>query len=310
MMRYLLTLLALIGVSLVFAQKEIPPRFANEQELTQNLRRLSQEQAAIDLLAPLIQLKDSPSAQSALRLALTTLKAEGVPVLAEALNRIEKHRKINASNKKETLAREAQYLDVGKQITQLQTLQTLLKNNTTENIDVQTELNFYQLRPDMRIAELGAGDPAFAKQLLKNLTPEHYYLNDIDPLAVQMMSDFFHLWSEKTGAVPILGESHSTQLEGQNLDAIIIRNALHHFDELPAMLASIQTSLAPEGKLLLKETFTESCYGLCCPDLRPEAELLQALEKAGFRLHRRSAIYEETATWHLLEFFTPKNPHH
>lgn len=310
MIRYLLTLLALIGVSLAFAQNAIPPRFANEQELAQNLRRLSQEQAAIDLLAPLPRLKNSPSAHSALRLALTTLKTEGVPTLAEALNRIEKHRKVNASGKKEALAREAQYLDLEKQITQLRTLQTLLESETTEKTTVQAELDFYQLRAEMRIAELGAGDPAFAKQLLKRLTPEQYYLNDIDPLAVQMMSDFFHLWSAKIEAVPILGESHSTQLEGQNLDAIIIRNALHHFDELPTMLTSIQESLAPEGKLLLKETFTESCYGLCCPDLRPEAELLRALERAGFRLHRREAIYEETATWHLLEFSTQKNPHH
>jgi SAM-dependent methyltransferase len=311
MMRYFLILLFFFTFAgLAFAQKTISPRFASEQALSQHLNQLLLEQQSINLLAPFDDLSDSPSIQSALFLAIARVKGENSPSLASTLDRIEQRRKIKPVNREEALALEAKYLELNRKITPLRQLRDLLSDDTQEDHVLREELAFYQLSSGLRMAELGAGDPTFAKQVLSQLRPQQYYLNDIDPAAVQIIRDFFHLWPVQVPATPILGESRSTGLEGQDLDVIIIRNALHHFNELPAMLTSIKASLAPEGRLFIKETFFESCYGLCCPDIRPEAELLQALEQAGFELLRRSAIHETSTTWHLLEYSTSPKAHH
>lgn len=303
MMRYFLALLFFFTFAgPTFAQKTISPRFTNEQALSQQLNQLILEQQAINLLAPFDDWSDSPSTQSALLLAITRLKGENKPSLAAVLDRIEQRRKINPANREAALALEAKYLELNRKITPLRQLRDLLSDNSPADDSLREELAFYLLKSNLRMAELGTGDPIFAKQVLSQLRPQRYYLNDIDPAAMQMIHDFFHLWPVKAPTSPVLGESYSTGLEGQGLDVIIVRNALHHFNELPAMLSSIKASLGPEGRLLLKETFTESCYGLCCPDIRPEAELIHTLEQAGFVLNRRSSIQETSTTWHLLEY--------
>lgn len=297
-------------LSTAFAQKVLAPRFSNEEQLNQRLNYLQEQQQAIDFSSPFGDLLESSAAQSALHLAITKIKTEKKPSLETTLNRIQQHHSISQEAKAKAVALENLYLQLDKERTGLRQLQALLSDTPENAVAFSQELSFYQLGSGMRIAEIGAGDPAFAKQVLETQSPKAYFINDIDPVAVQMMSDFFQLWSATSPVIPILGASRHTQLEGEQLDVIIIRNALHHFEELPEMLISIRKSLAPNGRLLLKETFIESCYGLCCPAIRSEKEILAALEKAGFKKQDSSLIHEQTTTWHLLEFSGVREPHH
>ncbi|MEO0340203.1 MAG: hypothetical protein AAF242_13455, partial [Bacteroidota bacterium] len=100
----------------------------------------------------------------------------------------------------------------------------------------------------------------------------------------------------------IQGSASSTYLEGYNLDAIIIRNAIHHFGDLSNMLRSIKASLHADGVLYLKEAFDGDCQKDCCPHLMEKAMLFQQLEAHGFQLQEQQILQETTTKWHLLAF--------
>lgn len=300
MLRIALLLIGPLLFCSASAQVVLKPRFEQRSELEAQLKDLLTQQQQILPLAPFPLTELPQTAQQVLLRAMERLD-HNETALAAAMQQIEKYRDLSRVDRTEVLRREQAYLAIRRKIGSLQHLLEWLDAPLLFDPSTAQELRFYRLGTGMRIAETGAGDPAFARQLLAQLSPGVYFLNDIDSNQVQLISDFFHLSSPPSPIIPVLGESHSTRLEGQNLDAVIIRNALHHFEALPAMLAAIQQSLAPGGRLLIKETFIESCYGLCCPQLRSEAELLQALQEAGFVVCRRSAIHADSTTWHLLE---------
>ena len=305
MLRIVLLLISLLLFCAASAQVVVEPRFDHKSELEAQLKDLLAQKQQILPLAPFALTELPQTARQVLDLARERLDRNEA-TLATAMQQIEKHCDLSAINRTEVLHREQAYLNIHRKIGSLQQLLEWLDAPQPLDPTTTQELSFYLPGIGMRIAEIGAGDPTFARQLLAQLSPEAYFLNDIDPNQVQLISDFFHLSSPSKPIVPVLGESHSTRLEGQNFDAIIIRNALHHFESLPLMLSSIQQSLAPNGRLLIKETFIESCYGLCCPDLRAEAELLKALKEAGFVVCRRSTIHTDSTTWHLLELQSTK----
>lgn len=302
MVRILLYFYPFLFCCSAFAQKTVAPRFDNEDQLQEliNTRILQRQQ--IDILAPFNQADLSENTLMQLYLAVSKVLGEKKPVMEAEMVRIEKYRDLSGVDKEAVLRLEKVYLELDREITRLRSLSGLLYDPITEDPLVRQEIDFYRLSPKGRIAEIGAGSPAFAKQLINTCSPKTYYLNDIDTLAVQLMADYSHFQTGKTDLIPLLGASQNTQLEGKNLDVILIRNSVHHFEYLPEMLSSIQKSLSSDGRLLIKETFVGTCYGLCCPDLIVHQDFMKALELAQFSLVRQSTLIDETATWHLFEF--------
>lgn len=163
------------------------------------------------------------------------------------------------------------------------------------------ELTAYQIQPEERIAEVGAGDASFARELLKNNHPIFLYLNDINARALKKIA-----WSLEHDPIFLNTSSHvsvikgsliSTGLEGKKLNKIIIRDAFHHFDRKMAMLASIRQSLDKKGKLYLFEAYKEECKSDCCPVLLSREDIMKDMSDGGFYLSEEKPLLQN-GQWH------------
>lgn len=163
------------------------------------------------------------------------------------------------------------------------------------------EIKCYQVRPGEKIAEIGAGDAAFAHRLLRQEPRIQLWLNDISRSALHKLQ-----WSlrhdpvlRKAQAVlhVVAGNSRSTRLEGLALDKVIIRDAFHHFEHPAAMISSIQRSLQLQGRVFLFERYREECQVNCCPQLLTRTQLLRPWQQQGFRLLAETPIYHQESWW-------------
>jgi SAM-dependent methyltransferase len=163
------------------------------------------------------------------------------------------------------------------------------------------ELQVYQIHRDERIAEVGAGDASFARELLKNNQQISLYLNDINTRAVkniQWSLDHDPIFLNTTSHVSVIkGSLISTGLEGKKLNKIIIRDAFHHFDRKTAMLASIRQSLDKNGKLYLFERYKEECKNDCCPILLSREDIMKDMSDNGFFLSEEKPMLQN-GQWH------------
>ncbi len=194
------------------------------------------------------------------------------------------------------------------QLTQKDQLDLLLADlepSTTSSITA-VELDFYQISNGYKVGELGAGDLSFIHQLSSQMENGVFYVNDILPTSVQDFATVFHLspFYQKQSSTfhAVQGSASSTYLEGRNLDVMIIRNAIHHFEDLPNMLRSIKASLHADGILYLKEAFDGDCQKDCCPHLMEKNHLLLQLERQGFQLQEQQTFQNAGTKWHLLAF--------
>ena len=177
-----------------------------------------------------------------------------------------------------------------------------------ESKSIQSELDWYDVQPNEKIGEIGAGDLHFAASLNRDVSGVEYYINEVDFDKLQAINYLltYHPFLQKGSIFPVLGSSSSTGLEGVNLDKIIIRNAMHHFDQPLKMLASIDKSLKGGGTLFVKEKFEHACHFGCCPFLFAENRFLQLLKDTNFTLvNRTTMIGKDRDLWHLFQFQKP-----
>ncbi len=187
---------------------------------------------------------------------------------------------------------------------------TAIEKNTADKkyipSDETDELEAYQLHPFERIAEVGAGDASFARELLKSNKEVSLFLNDINTRALKniqwsLVHDSIFLNSTNRVSV-VKGSLTSTGLEGEKLNKIIIRDAFHHFDRKTAMLASIRKSLDKNGKLYLFEAYKEECKNDCCPVLQSREDIMKNMSDGGFYLSREKPLLQNGQWHYVLEF--------
>jgi SAM-dependent methyltransferase len=121
------------------------------------------------------------------------------------------------------------------------------------------ELSQYQLPAGAKVAEIGAGDGVFGLYLFFAQKDIQLFLNEVSQERVGEICNTLLLLNkqEREQVTPVAGTSHSTLLEGKELDAVIMRNAFHHFSDPEAMLNSIQAAIHPGGAVYLLEQFKE-----------------------------------------------------
>jgi ubiquinone/menaquinone biosynthesis C-methylase UbiE len=108
-----------------------------------------------------------------------------------------------------------------------------------------------ELRPGMRVADVGAGDGGYAVELAERVGPSgHVYATEISQERLAEISQ----------AAAVAGLSNITVIEGTvsrtNLpeaccDAIVTRFVYHHLDDAPAINADLVPRLRPGGRLLI-----------------------------------------------------------
>lgn len=117
--------------------------------------------------------------------------------------------------------------------------------------EVQQLVDWLEVEPGMRVADLGAGDGRFALALAQRVGPDgHVYATEISRERLE----------EMRAAVAQQGRQNVTVLEGAvsrtNLpdaccDAVFSRNVYHHLTEPGAINGDVLRALRPGGRLLV-----------------------------------------------------------
>ena len=110
-------------------------------------------------------------------------------------------------------------------------------------------LDALHLKPDMTVADIGAGSGLFARLMSQRVAPSGtVYAVDISKNMID------HI--EKTARdIPnlkaVLGDPHSPRLQPNSLDLVSIIDSYHHFEYPQDMLQEIKKALRPTGFLVL-----------------------------------------------------------
>ena len=257
-----------------------------------------------------LQRADSENVRFYLELALRDSAAGDQQSLRRMLDRLEARRSLEALDLDALLALEARLGKVNAALARLQELYRYAGPAMaaylpdTARRDLREEFVFYDLQPGSRIAELAAGDGAFAAAIAATVPVATLFINELDrhrldQIAYQVQYNPVY---RRTRALAIGGTATATGLEDQELDVVIIRNAVHHFEHLEEMLYAIRQSMADGARLLLRERFREDCREDCCPLLISREALYNRLERAGFHLADHRELSAPDGPWTLMRW--------
>jgi ubiquinone/menaquinone biosynthesis C-methylase UbiE len=119
----------------------------------------------------------------------------------------------------------------------------------TADAEVPELVKLFELKPGMTIADVGAGFGAWTVRFAKVLGPSgRVYATDLGQPQLAALRDYTA--REKLSNVTVIeGAVNSTNLPALCCDAILIRDAYHHFTEPEAIIKSLSAALKPGGRL-------------------------------------------------------------
>lgn len=121
----------------------------------------------------------------------------------------------------------------------------------TAAIEVPRLVELLQLKPGMTIADVGAGFGAWTVAFGKYVGPNgRVYATDIG----QKQLAFLREYTKKEGLANVMvleSAERSANLPANCCDAVLIRDAFHHFTAPDDFLKSVAASLKPGGRLAL-----------------------------------------------------------
>jgi ubiquinone/menaquinone biosynthesis C-methylase UbiE len=119
----------------------------------------------------------------------------------------------------------------------------------TAEAEVPELVKLFELKPGMTIADVGAGFGAWTVRFAKVLGPSgRVFATDLGQAQLTALRDY--TTREGLANVTVIeGAVNSTNLPALCCDAILIRDAYHHFTEPAAMIKSVSAALKPGGRL-------------------------------------------------------------
>jgi ubiquinone/menaquinone biosynthesis C-methylase UbiE len=116
-------------------------------------------------------------------------------------------------------------------------------------LEIPELVTLLDLKPGMRVADVGAGFGAWTVRLAKLVGPSgHVYATDIGAAQLASLRDYTK--REGLSNVTVLeGAADSTNLPAVCCDAILIRDAYHHLTQPEKIVASMAAALKPGGRL-------------------------------------------------------------
>jgi ubiquinone/menaquinone biosynthesis C-methylase UbiE len=119
------------------------------------------------------------------------------------------------------------------------------------DIEVPQLVELLELKPGMSVADVGAGFGAWTMRLSRWIGPAgRVYATDVGAQQLAALRDA--ATREKLENVTVIeGGPGATNLPAQCCDAILIRDAYHHFTQPDALVRSVAASLKPGGRLAI-----------------------------------------------------------
>jgi cyclopropane fatty-acyl-phospholipid synthase-like methyltransferase len=116
-------------------------------------------------------------------------------------------------------------------------------------IEIPRLVELLELKPGMTVADVGAGFGAWTMRLARELGPTgRVYATDVGAAQIAALRDVTQ--RERLNNVTVIeGAVSSSNLPALCCDAILIRDAYHHFTEPGALIRSFAASLKPGGRL-------------------------------------------------------------
>ena len=116
-------------------------------------------------------------------------------------------------------------------------------------LEVPELVRLLELKPGMTVADVGAGFGAWTVRFAKVVGPSgRVYATDVGKAQLDALRDY----TKREGLANVTvveGAIDSTNLPPQCCDAILIRDAYHHFTQPDAMIKSIAAALKAGGRL-------------------------------------------------------------
>lgn len=153
------------------------------------------------------------------------------------------------------------------------------------------------LRPDMAVADIGAGTGYFAKYLARQVPRGTVYAVDVEPT----MLDYLKTRAARDGltnVVTVLAEAASPKLS-KPVDVVLIVNTYHHLPERVAYFSRLRTSLSADGRVAIVDYRKEAPSGPPLEFRFPPAQIEGEMREAGYRL---VATHEFLPRQHFLVF--------
>jgi cyclopropane fatty-acyl-phospholipid synthase-like methyltransferase len=121
----------------------------------------------------------------------------------------------------------------------------------TADAEVPRLVELLELKPGMTVADVGAGFGAWSMRFARVLGPGgRVYATDVG--AAQLASMRETMKRENLGNVTVIeGGANATNLPPTCCDAILVRDAYHHFTEPQQMVRSLAASLKPGGRMAI-----------------------------------------------------------
>jgi len=169
-----------------------------------------------------------------------------------------------------------------------------LSQQTIDTSQASRRLAFFGIQEGEKVAEIGFGYGYNLHLLALAYERIEVYANELDTYKLhlqlkQLTEDFPEDRSDNFYF--IAGLERSTNLEGMNLDLIIMENVFHHVEDKITFLESLRISLAPKGEVVIIEDFLDSGReGKVCPDRIGKAEMEQLFSHLGFYTTQRQEL--------------------
>jgi len=138
------------------------------------------------------------------------------------------------------------------------------------------------LRPDMAVADIGAGTGYFAKHLARQVPRGTVYAVDVEPA----MLDYLKARAAKDGlnnVVTVLAGATDPKLP-KPVDTILIVNTYHHLPERVAYFSRLRASLTPGARVAVVDFRQDAPSGPPAEFRFSPAKIEGEMKEAGYRL--------------------------
>ncbi len=161
---------------------------------------------------------------------------------------------------------------------------------------IYEELSMLDLEGIRTFGDVGSGVGTISLLINMKYPRVIQYVNEIDRSFLDYQKEKLEkteLGSSKSVTF-VKGTKKSTGLEGLDLDAVLLRNALHHFSRQEDMIRSVIRSLKEGGKIILIESLRElDNDGDICKKAMSKKELMEVLKAFNLKIVKERVLDEK-----------------
>lgn len=111
------------------------------------------------------------------------------------------------------------------------------------------------------VADVGSGDGDYTIPMAKRVGPSgRVFAVDVDPDKLDELNERL-VENEIEHVTSVYSVENNPMLPTKTLDAVLVRNAYHHFTAHESMLRHLKAALKPDGRLVIQESMSDDMVG-------------------------------------------------